>query len=374
MSTETYPHAARPQPVHAETSPLLPVGPAPPPPGSSYPIFNANPPAIVSSTPNADAATAGFHPPHQGPPRHPPFTPPSGVPPQQQPNNGGYAPYTPSPLAGGVSAGPSDMSMSVMGINSTPASPNSFRAISELMMAASSPGTVHQQSFCMTPRNPRQYDNPDMHMSGGSPAAARVRSRPRSSSAAARPQTTPLDLRGVAPVAGGSSHAHAHAKSISADGLNELQPKIEENTSSPPLTRSRRVSLMGPSHDSPPSRASSPTPPDHIDEPSLAMLGEPIRARMDEVLFSFLEKLCSNMDATDSNGERIHQTLMAKKMQRLEETPDYRPFKFRIQAFTNKFIQELMEDGLREPDVPHKMVSHNIVLFSRIDADIHGCL
>jgi hypothetical protein len=157
----------------------------------------------------------------------------------------------------------------------------------------------------------------------------------------------------------GGSSSLAHSKSISADGLAELQPKGEEGAHSPPFTRSRRVSLLGASKsnsESPPSRLSSPTPMEHSDEPGLAMLEEPVRNRMDEVLFSFLEKLCSNMDATDAAGEKIHQTLMAKKMQRLEETPDYRPFKFRIQAFTNRFIEELMEDGLREPDVPHKMV------------------
>ena len=47
------------------------------------------------------------------------------------------------------------------------------------------------------------------------------------------------------------------------------------------------------------------------------------------------------MDSTDSKGEPIHQTLMAKKMQRLDESPDFRPFKFRIQAFTNAFLEEV---------------------------------
>jgi hypothetical protein len=46
------------------------------------------------------------------------------------------------------------------------------------------------------------------------------------------------------------------------------------------------------------------------------------------------------VDATDAAGEKIHQALMAKKMQRLDESPDFRPFKFRIQAFTNGFVEE----------------------------------
>ena len=47
------------------------------------------------------------------------------------------------------------------------------------------------------------------------------------------------------------------------------------------------------------------------------------------------------VDSTDAKGEAIHQTLMAKKMQRLDESPDFRPFKFRIQAFTNAFLEEV---------------------------------
>jgi hypothetical protein len=52
------------------------------------------------------------------------------------------------------------------------------------------------------------------------------------------------------------------------------------------------------------------------------------------------------VDATDAKGELIHQTLMAKKMQRLDESPDYRPFKFRIQAFTNAFLEEVCANAM----------------------------
>ena len=62
------------------------------------------------------------------------------------------------------------------------------------------------------------------------------------------------------------------------------------------------------------------------------------------------------MDATDSKGEPIHQTLMAKKMQRLDESPDFRPFKFRIQAFTNAFLEELARQGYPEDKIPMKKV------------------
>jgi hypothetical protein len=82
------------------------------------------------------------------------------------------------------------------------------------------------------------------------------------------------------------------------------------------------------------------------------------RAEVDRIFFEFLNSICSNcryffrftllllmsfspVDATDGKGEPIHQTLMAKKMQRLDESPDFRPFKFRIQAFTNAFLEEV---------------------------------
>ena len=37
---------------------------------------------------------------------------------------------------------------------------------------------------------------------------------------------------------------------------------------------------------------------------------------------------------------------MPKKMARLDESPDYRPFKFRIQAFTNAFHDEVSRYGI----------------------------
>ncbi|KAJ3510287.1 hypothetical protein NLJ89_g4764 [Agrocybe chaxingu] len=80
------------------------------------------------------------------------------------------------------------------------------------------------------------------------------------------------------------------------------------------------------------------------------------RADVDRIFFMFLNKLCSNLDATDAKGEQIHQTLMAKKMQRLDESPDFRPFKFRILAFTNAFMEELGKQGYPEDKIPMKKV------------------
>ncbi|KAI6045711.1 hypothetical protein EDC04DRAFT_2558950 [Pisolithus marmoratus] len=80
------------------------------------------------------------------------------------------------------------------------------------------------------------------------------------------------------------------------------------------------------------------------------------RAEVDRIFFEFLNNICSNLDATDAKGEPIHQTLMAKKMQRLDESPDFRPFKFRIQAFTNAFLEELAKQGYPEEKIPMKKI------------------
>ncbi|PIL23957.1 hypothetical protein GSI_13708 [Ganoderma sinense ZZ0214-1] len=80
------------------------------------------------------------------------------------------------------------------------------------------------------------------------------------------------------------------------------------------------------------------------------------RADVERIFFEFLNSICSNLDATDSKGEPIHQTLMAKKMQRLDESPDFRPFKFRIQAFTNAFLEELARQGYPEEKIPMKKI------------------
>ncbi|KAF9013978.1 hypothetical protein BDQ17DRAFT_1296044 [Cyathus striatus] len=80
------------------------------------------------------------------------------------------------------------------------------------------------------------------------------------------------------------------------------------------------------------------------------------KTEVDRIFFEYLNKICSNLEATDSKGEPIHQTLMAKKMQRLDESPDFRPFKFRIQAFTLAFLEELARQGYPEEKIPMKKV------------------
>ncbi|KAF7304976.1 hypothetical protein MKEN_01212300 [Mycena kentingensis (nom. inval.)] len=80
------------------------------------------------------------------------------------------------------------------------------------------------------------------------------------------------------------------------------------------------------------------------------------RAEVDRLFLVYLSRICSNLDATDHKGDPIHQQLMAKKMQKLDESSDFRPFKFRIQAFTAAFLEMLAENGYPEEKIPMKKV------------------
>ncbi|KAJ7047011.1 hypothetical protein C8F04DRAFT_1062448 [Mycena alexandri] len=80
------------------------------------------------------------------------------------------------------------------------------------------------------------------------------------------------------------------------------------------------------------------------------------RTEVDRVFIQYLNRICSNLDAADNKGDPIHQQLMAKKMQKLDESTDFRPFKFRIQAFTAAFLEELAEQGYPEEKIPMKKV------------------
>ena len=57
-------------------------------------------------------------------------------------------------------------------------------------------------------------------------------------------------------------------------------------------------------------------------------------------------RLILSVEICDSKGEKLHQVLMPKKMARLDESTDYRPFKFRIQAFSNAFHDEVSIGGV----------------------------
>ncbi|KAI9003743.1 hypothetical protein BC832DRAFT_593144 [Gaertneriomyces semiglobifer] len=84
---------------------------------------------------------------------------------------------------------------------------------------------------------------------------------------------------------------------------------------------------------------------DHTD--NLVPIEQTMLSDLDQVFFIYLAKLCSDMDATDSNGEKIHQTLVAKKLSKRPRTDSsFFTFKFRIRSFTNAFRDELVAYGL----------------------------
>ncbi|KAF9179558.1 hypothetical protein BGZ51_006822 [Haplosporangium sp. Z 767] len=87
-----------------------------------------------------------------------------------------------------------------------------------------------------------------------------------------------------------------------------------------------------------------------------APLEPEVVAKLDDIFFKFLQRICSDLNACDSKGDHIHQPLMAKKMQRLEASTEFRPFKFRIQAFTNAFHDALIQHGLTEDILPLRKV------------------
>ncbi|GMK58256.1 hypothetical protein CspeluHIS016_0502880 [Cutaneotrichosporon spelunceum] len=101
-------------------------------------------------------------------------------------------------------------------------------------------------------------------------------------------------------------------------------------------------------------------------------ISDDVRSQLDTIFLEFLSKVCSNLDAVDNKGEKLHQVLMPKKMQRLDESTDYRPFKFRIQAFTNAFHEELIGRGITEETMSIKKVKVYLWhqdLISRFNAD-----
>ncbi|ORX59341.1 hypothetical protein BCR36DRAFT_317480 [Piromyces finnis] len=80
--------------------------------------------------------------------------------------------------------------------------------------------------------------------------------------------------------------------------------------------------------------------------------------RLDEIFFGFLASICSNLDACDKAGERIHQTMIAKKLNKVTETVDFKQFKFRIRSFTNAFREELQRNGITEDVISEKKARH----------------
>lgn len=100
------------------------------------------------------------------------------------------------------------------------------------------------------------------------------------------------------------------------------------------------------------------------------VLSPELLASYNRVFLQWLPRICSDVEATDRKGEKIHQPLMAKKMAKLDEEHAFRPFKFRIQPFTNSFQDACKDLGLSESDTAPKLIKHflwNQPLISRFN-------
>ena len=80
-------------------------------------------------------------------------------------------------------------------------------------------------------------------------------------------------------------------------------------------------------------------------------------AAYNDIFHQWITRICSDLEAVDRKGEKIHQPLMAKKMAKMDEERLFRPFKFRIQPFTNSFQDACRDLGMSEQDVAPKLVS-----------------
>ncbi|TIA90426.1 hypothetical protein E3P99_01588 [Wallemia hederae] len=148
----------------------------------------------------------------------------------------------------------------------------------------------------------------------------------------------PMPLRKRAQTLATSSHSN-HPMPPYLRHTKNYQPSILETIDSKPRPRSRSSTIS------------------NVDDGTqIASFAPDLKEVLDEIFFEFLNDLCSNLGATDSRGELIHQTLMAKKMQRLDQSDEFRPFKFRIQAFTSAFHDCLLHHNIGEAVMPSKRV------------------
>ena len=63
--------------------------------------------------------------------------------------------------------------------------------------------------------------------------------------------------------------------------------------------------------------------------------------RLDEHFFQFLSAVCSDKDAADEDGDRIHVTMAPVAMNTINNPECFMDFKLKTKAFTNAFIQHI---------------------------------
>ncbi|PWN20076.1 hypothetical protein BCV69DRAFT_218353 [Microstroma glucosiphilum] len=121
------------------------------------------------------------------------------------------------------------------------------------------------------------------------------------------------------------------------DTYHSIKTEATQDPNAPAAESSHVMTLKG-TVDAPdmPGRGAIPTLPPHIQE------------RLDALFYRYLRYVCSHNDCSDAHGEGIHQTLMPKRMSRLNHSEDFRPFKFRIQAFVNRWQEEVYRSGITE--------------------------
>ncbi|KAG8721109.1 hypothetical protein FRC08_015603 [Ceratobasidium sp. 394] len=236
-----------------------------------------------------------------------------------------------------------------------------------LMHAHTFPGGMHAPHVS-SPLAGLPYESIGSAMGVAPPLdpAPSFRSEPSPPGLASDPASFNPHLAYPPPVQGHQTHAGYHISRPSSSHSNRSDDsecdsddghrhvKQEPNVGMP-LSMSRAVAV--PRQSPPKTRMGRPgdaTPDTHAH--SANALPAELKHEVDRVFFKFLNKICSNLEATDSKGEAIHQTLMAKKMARLDELPDFRPFKFRIQAFTNGFLEELASEGYPDEVIPMKKI------------------
>ena len=133
----------------------------------------------------------------------------------------------------------------------------------------------------------------------------------------------------------------------------------------PGPSRSRQTSANGVSPTLRTRTAPSPPQPNEAGEvdgsvvttaDSLPHISDELKTRLDALFPPWLATVCSDQDIVDNKGEGLHQTLAPSKMQKSEGESDYRLFKFRIQAFTNRFVEDMALEGIDEHQMPYKNV------------------
>ncbi|KAJ1337076.1 hypothetical protein BSLG_006836 [Batrachochytrium salamandrivorans] len=93
-----------------------------------------------------------------------------------------------------------------------------------------------------------------------------------------------------------------------------------------------------------------------------SMLSHPaIMQALDDIFFDFLASICSDLDAHDRYGVKIHHTLTALKVSRLAETGGFARFKVRIKSFTQAFTDQVER---LKPQFPQLVNVHRHILQS----------